>query len=209
MTRPLCFSPQFHCQIWQLNIYAHWLKNHIWAFWINNCNYPFPVCSRGQEVDIQTNLMTQNYILNESQYLLGHAAKNPATTGVWFDIPHFGDALNLYFITSRMGWNWSSVWSGTTARWVSWRLTSGRRVEEGGEESCLTFPSQWGGVGADARGVVKWWSGVRPQKGRASVLTEIMPAGILVDAFLESARTKSYHAQGNRMQFPCDVCHFL
>ena len=46
-------------------------------------------------------------------------------------------------------------------------------------------------------------------KGRASVLTEIMPAGILVDAFLESARTKSYHAQGNRMQFPGDVCHFL
>ena len=66
-------------------------------------NYPFPVCSRGQEVDIQTNLMTQNYILNDSQYLLGHAANNPTTTGVWFDIPHFGDALNLYSITSRMG----------------------------------------------------------------------------------------------------------
>ena len=32
------------------------------------------------------------------------------------------------------------------------------------------------------------------QTGRASVLTEIMPAGILVDAFLESAHTKSYHA---------------
>ena len=46
-------------------------------------------------------------------------------------------------------------------------------------------------------------------KGRASVLTEIMPAGILVDAFLESAHTKSYHAQGNRTQFPCDVCYFL
>ena len=130
-----------------------------------NCNYPFPVCSRGQEVDIQTNLMTQNYILNDSQYLLGHAANKPATTGVWFDIPHFGDALNLYSITSRMGWKWSSLWSGTTARWVSWRMISGRRVEEGGEESCLTFPSQSEGVGADARGVVKWWSGDRHHSG--------------------------------------------
>ena len=35
-------------------------------------------------------------------------------------------------------------------------------------------------------------------RGRASVRTEIMPAGTLGDAFLASAHTKSDHAKGNR-----------